>query len=249
MTSDDAPGSDLQARLQAGLTEMAVATDRLLESVDRLDDAALHEPSLLPGWTRGHVLSHVARNADALVNLVHAARTGDPGQMYPGGREQRDADIEAGAARRVGDQRLDVAESAERLLDAFVETFPAAACEREVTMASGASAYGWEIPMLRVREVAIHHVDLDAGYTPDDWPEGFAARTLDQLSPLFRDSRDCPVGSLVATDADRAWEVASAGPALEGATAALAAWLVGRSGGAGLRLTAPGEVPAAPRWA
>src|SRR5947209_4673969 len=52
------------------------STDRLLVSLDKLDDDAVGEPSLLPGWTRGHVLAHLARNADALVNLLTWARTG-----------------------------------------------------------------------------------------------------------------------------------------------------------------------------
>lgn len=240
MTSDDA--------LRAGLDEMAASTDRLLGTLDRLDDDALRAPSLMAGWTRGHVLSHLARNADGMVNLVASARTGAPGEMYAGGREARDADIEAGARRHIGDVRLDVAESAERLLGAFAAGFPAEALQREVTLTSGASASGWEIPLLRVREVEIHHVDLDAGYTPVDWGAQFAARTLDQLSPFFRGARDCPVGTLVATDGGGRWEVAADGPELEGSTIELAAWLVGRSPGQGLRVSSAAEVPAAPRW-
>ena len=233
--------------LAAGLDEMAAATDRLLHTVDGLTEDDLRGPSLLPGWTRAHVLTHLARNADGLTNLVEAARTGEDRLMYPGGREGRDADIEAGASRRIGDVRLDLAESAERLLEAFAD-FPEAGIGREVRMASGATAYGWEIPVLRVREVEIYHVDLDLGYTPDDWTPEFAGRTLDQLSPLFRDARDCPVGVLEATDGEGRWEVAAAGPRLTGTRTALVAWLTGRTSGEGLELSPPGEVPPAPRW-
>ena len=193
------------------------------------------------------MLAHIARNADGMVNLVMAAVTGDGRPMYPGGDDSRDADIEAGAGRHIGDLRLDVAESAERLLAAYAD-FPAEAQQREVSMRSGASAYGWELPMLRTREVEIHHVDLDAGYGPDDWDPEFAARTLDQLSGLFRDHRDCPVGTLVAADRDARWEVAAAGPELSGPTTRLAAWLTGRSAGDGLTLSGGGDVPRAPRW-
>ena len=66
-----------------------------------------------------------------------------------------------------------------------------------------ATAYGWEIPLLRIREVEIHHVDLDAGYTPAHWSDDFVHRTLDQLAPFFRAERDMPVGRLAASDADR----------------------------------------------
>ncbi len=243
----DPPDQPTERDLQSALDEMAAATDRLLAGVDSLTDDACREPSLLPGWTRGHVLTHVARNADGLTNLVLAAVTGDGRPMYPGGDEERDAAIEEGAHRHLGDLRLDVAESADRLLAAFAD-FPREAQEREVSMRSGASAFGWEIPMLRTREVEIHHVDLDAGYGPDDWDPAFAGRTLDQLAGLFRDARDCPVGTLVATDRDASWEVAAQGPELAGSTTDLAAWLTGRSPGRGLRLSVAGEVPPAPRW-
>ncbi|KIX77423.1 mycothiol maleylpyruvate isomerase, partial [Streptomyces sp. MBRL 601] len=72
------------------LTRLDEATARLLTVAGTLDDAALAEPSRLPGWTRGHVLSHLARNADALLNVM----AGRP--MYASA-EARDADIEAGA--------------------------------------------------------------------------------------------------------------------------------------------------------
>jgi len=238
--------------LGAGLDEMAGATDRLLRTVDGLTEEDLRGPSLLPGWTRAHVLTHVSRHADGLANLVETARTGVDHPMYAGGREGRDADIEAGVSRHVGDVRLDLAESAERLLEAFAD-FPEDGLGREVTMASGATAYGWEIPLLRVREVEIHHVDVDLGYTPEDWTPEFAGRTLDQLSPLFRDARDCPVGVLAATDGEGRWEVAPSGSKptgsqLSGPRTALVAWLTGRTAGEGLEISPAGEVPPAPRW-
>jgi len=237
-----------ESGFHASLDEMAACTDRLLESVDRLDDQGLREPSLLPGWTRGHVLTHLARNADGLVNLVLSARDGQPREMYVGGPAGREADIAAGADRHIGDMRLDLSDSAEQLLEAFAEDFGPEARDREVTMNSGASAYGWEIPLLRVREVEIHHVDLDAGYTPADWTPQFATRTLDQLAPFFREARDCPVGTLVASDGDGRWEVAADGPALTGPTTELVAWLTGRRDGRALSIDGPGDVPAAPPW-
>ena len=60
-------------------------------------DAAL--PSLLPGWTRGHVLTHIARNADSFVRLLEAAGRGEVVTQYARGVEGRNADIEAGATR------------------------------------------------------------------------------------------------------------------------------------------------------
>ncbi len=231
----------------AALDAMARSVDRLLETVDALDDAAVREPSLLPGWTRAHVLTHVARNADGLVNLVHWARTGEETPMYAGGRERRDADIEAGSARQIGDLRLDVADSAERLLGAFVD-FPPEGLDRELRLGSGMPLPGRDLPMIRTREVEIHHVDLASAYTQADWPPGFVTETLDRLAPLFRDGRDTPVGRLEATDTGGRWQVAEDGPALSGPSHELLAWLTGRARGERLTLDSGGAVPPAPPW-
>jgi maleylpyruvate isomerase len=233
--------------LRSALDEMAAATDRVLRTVDELEDADVRVPSLLPGWTRAHVLTHLARNADGLGNLVEAVRTGEDRPMYAGGRDGRDAEIEAGAHRHIGDLRLDLAESAERLLARFAD-LPESALGREATMSSGASAYGWEIPLLRTREVEIHHVDLGCAYTSADWSTAFALRTLDQIAPRFREKGDCPVTALVATDVDGRWQVGADGPELSGPCRDLMGWLTGRSPGAGLAVSPAGEVPPAPPW-
>jgi maleylpyruvate isomerase len=243
-TTSDQSRPDL-ADFARSLDEMARSTDLLLARIDTLAHADLRAPSLLPGWTRGHVLTHVARSADGLANLAHWARTGEPREMYPGGEEGRAADIEAGASRHIGDVRLDVADASERLLGAFAD-FREDALAREVT-ARGAGWYGWELPLMRIREVEIHHVDLAAGYSPADWSPEFVARTLDQLAPQFVARGDCPVRALRSVDG-AAWPVGADGPDLVGQPAALLAWLVGRAPGADLSAEPSGDVPAAPRW-
>nr|WP_254126579.1 maleylpyruvate isomerase N-terminal domain-containing protein [Amycolatopsis sp. CA-230715] len=40
------------------------AAERLPRSVRRLGDADVRAPSALPGWSRAHVLAHLARHAD-----------------------------------------------------------------------------------------------------------------------------------------------------------------------------------------
>ena len=62
--------------------EVADATDRLLRTAATFDEANLAAASLLPEWSRGHVLAHLARNADAFVNLLTSARTGQALPMY-----------------------------------------------------------------------------------------------------------------------------------------------------------------------
>jgi maleylpyruvate isomerase len=42
------------------------ATTALLTTATALSDADLQAPLRLPGWTRGHVLTHLARNTPVL---------------------------------------------------------------------------------------------------------------------------------------------------------------------------------------
>ena len=108
---------------------------------------------------------------------------------------------------------------------------------------------------MRIREVEIHHVDLDVGYEPAAWSTEFASRSLDQLTPGFRAGGQVPVAALVATDTRLRWVVADQGDELAGSSAALLAWLVGRiasgpenADAAGLRLSGGGPVPSPPPW-
>src|SRR5690606_3424112 len=64
--------------------------------LNELTDAELDRPSLLPGWSRRHVIAHVGYNARALSRLMRWARTGVETPMYPS-PEQRAAEMESGA--------------------------------------------------------------------------------------------------------------------------------------------------------
>ena len=225
---------------------MARATDRLLATVDTLSDADVRTPSGLPDWTRAHVLTHIARNADGLANLAHWARTGEERPMYPGGPPARAAAIEQGAGRHIGDLRLDLDESAERLLAAFAD-FPVDALSRAVDGPRDLKWFGWQLPAIRLREVEIHHVDLVAGYSPADWSKAFATHTLDEVAPAFVARGDCPVSALHDTHGG-VWQVGPEGPSLSGPASELAAWLIGRSDGAALTPSPPGAVPTPPPW-
>src|SRR5260370_71465 len=52
------------------LTQIAAARERLIAAAGPLTGAQVREPSPLPGWARGHVLTHLARNPDGLRNLL-----------------------------------------------------------------------------------------------------------------------------------------------------------------------------------
>src|SRR6202050_1838941 len=87
------------------------ATQRLLDVARVITEADLRAPSLLPGWTRAHVLAHLARNADAIRNLLAGARSGQPRDAYPSA-EARDAGIEEGSRQGAAALMTDLADSA-----------------------------------------------------------------------------------------------------------------------------------------
>ena len=98
----------------AHLEETVLATQRYLATVNGLSDRELRAPSVLPGWTRAHVVSHVSRNAEALTRLVHWARTGEPTPMYTS-QEARDREIDEGSRRGPADLVAEAAETAAQL--------------------------------------------------------------------------------------------------------------------------------------
>jgi maleylpyruvate isomerase len=99
----------------------------------------------------------------------------------------------------------------------------------------------------RLREVAIHHIDLDAGYTASDWSSEFALRILVAVLPPFEVRGIDPV-TLVPSDVDLRIDL-SGGSAVEvrGRASALATWLLGRDDGSTLSVTG-GQLPTPPAW-
>ncbi|WP_406204445.1 maleylpyruvate isomerase family mycothiol-dependent enzyme [Kitasatospora sp. NBC_01560] len=226
------------ARAAAQLTAVAESTERLLHTVAGLKPEALAEPSALPGWTRGHVLAHLARNADSLVNLLDGARTGTDIPQYPSG-EARDRDIETDAPRPLDVQLADLRASDRRFADAAA-LLPAAAWTAEVRHRTGYVFEASEIPWKRLLEVEYHHVDLDAGYTAAHWPAELAGVEFRRLSDRLAGDGALPGVRLIADDTEDGALIGSeeGGPELtvEGPVRALTAWLSGRSDGDGLQV-------------
>jgi maleylpyruvate isomerase len=233
----------------AGVGPVTAATERLVHSVERLDQQAMKEPSLLPGWTRAHVVSHLARNADGLSNLLSWAATGVETPMYVSA-QAREADIAAGAGRDAGAILDDLRASAQRFA-AAVASLPDEAWERQVRMgpaASGATIPARRVLWQRLKEVEIHHVDLLTGYTPADWAPWFVDRALAETLRMFGRRDDVPGLSLVV---DGTPERLGPGgdPTVSGPATAVLGWLTGRSAGDGLVVDPPGPLPHLPAWA
>ncbi|MFG3113891.1 maleylpyruvate isomerase family mycothiol-dependent enzyme [Streptomyces sp. NPDC048197] len=214
------------------------ATDRLLISLGKLDDAAIGEPSLLPGWTRGHVLAHLARNADALVNLLTWARTDVRTPMYAGA-EARDADIERDADRSLEAHLTDLKESAARF-DAAVDALPEARRAFEVEMRNGVVERADRLPLRRLAEVELHHLDLGVGHTLDQLSPAFIDGELAFLTTIkFAGHPDLPALE-IRTDDGRHWRTGrattgageeAAPVVVSGSATALVGWLTGRGDG------------------
>jgi len=235
---------------------IARADRALVRTVDSLSDPEYAEPSQLPGWTRAHVIAHLALNAEGIARALRgvvADDTGDrvddePRSMYDSD-EARDADIadlaEAGAA-----------EIRERLLggitnlDHAVAAVPDDRWEVRVERTPGGRAIrAGSFPGMRLRELEIHHVDLATSYTTADWTPAFAEHLMDAM-----DRRVVPGSPFEVRPADsrRRWVFGSDEseypvPVVSGPTADIGWWLTGRPAPATLTCS-QGELPTIEGW-
>ncbi|MEU9111697.1 maleylpyruvate isomerase family mycothiol-dependent enzyme [Streptomyces sp. NPDC048483] len=220
------------------------ATDRLLDGLARLDDGDIAAPSRLPGWTRGHVLSHLARQAPALERLLQWARTGVETAQYPD-RRARDAEIEAGAGGPAAALVTDVRTSAAHFRRT-IEELPEPAWRATVRPFTGELCTPCRILVIRVRELVLHHVDLDIGYDVADIPAPARQIVLDDVLGYYAEAEGMPDLTLRDPEGALLARFGTGGPVVSGTPADLLGWLAGRSTGTGLDGTAP--LPALPPW-
>jgi maleylpyruvate isomerase len=142
---------------------------RVIATASAIDDATARRPSALPGWSVGHVLTHIARNADGLTRRLGGVLRGEDIPRYPEGMAGRDRDIELGAGRPAAELAADVADSAHRLEEIWSRLAEAGWPNDHFLGNDNFPPSG--SPLRRLREVEVHHVDLGLGYTPADWPD------------------------------------------------------------------------------
>jgi maleylpyruvate isomerase len=220
----------------------------LVADIGGLTDADARGPSLLPDWSRGHVLTHLARNAEGGTRLLGWARTGVPSYEYLS-VAARAADIEDGAGRPAGVLVADVRATSGALADA-VTAMPPEAWQHLVTWTTGQQTPATMVALSRHAEVLLHHVDLDIGYGPGSWPPEFVGEMLDIVVQNLVERELAPLAArLTAADSGRSFELGSSADgitAIAGTEAALLAWLLGRSDGADLDRENPGPLPSIP---
>jgi maleylpyruvate isomerase len=163
------------------------ATQRMLKTAGTLSDDEVMQPSLLPGWTRGHVLARLTGNAEALRNLLIWARTGVRTPAYAS-QQARDEAIEAGAGRTAAELLAGITRTAEAFRAEAV-TLDARAWEVPVHLLDGVEFPAALMLTRRLVEVELHHTDLGSGYRRADWPAAFAAMDLPELMRSQRADR------------------------------------------------------------
>ena len=230
------------------LAAVAAAEVRLDDTVAAMTDAQAAEPSRLPGWTRAEVVTHLARNASSNSAMVAAALRGESLPQYPGGREQRAAEIAAGRGRPVRELVADLRAAATEwafvmaavLDDQWALLVPAGVGPRPIAQRVRS----------RLLEVEVHHADLGLGYTFRDWPGDFALdqaeRTVRSLGERRTDAAPrgrWRVGEWVVAVADDVTVDGGDGAdgAVDGSPGALLAWLLGRETAESAGLTVRGD--------
>ncbi len=239
--ADDPTALMRQVRAQQDLAETSMS--RLLATAAALDGDQFPVPSGLPGWSRAHVLTHLARAADARSGLLAAARAGMIGRQYPS-EESRERDIEAGARRAAPAIRTDLFEAFGRFREA-VASHPDDRWEAEGEWLGGRRQPVHRVlPGLR-REIEYHHVDLRAGYGPADWPEDFTREELGRLTRSLHAREDAPQVTIVAPQG--VMRIGDGGLAtVTGDAHDLLAWLSGRADGRSLSVSPDQPLPSPP---
>ncbi|MFI6902664.1 maleylpyruvate isomerase family mycothiol-dependent enzyme [Nonomuraea sp. NPDC050394] len=205
--------------------------------VDAAVEAGLDGASQLPGWRRRHVVAHVACNARALSRLVHWARTGEERAMYPS-REARDAEIEE-TARIPAPELAALSADCDRELREDLAGLSDLQWNTKVRTAQGKIVPASDVPWMRARELWIHAVDLGAGGSFDDFPDGMVDALLSDVTTAMENRPQGPALLLVPLDRARTWRVHPGGrpdegdlvervALVRGSAARLAAWLTGR---------------------
>lgn len=217
---------------------------RLVRTVDGLTEEQLAGPSLLPAWSRAHVVAHLVLNAEGLERVLSGLAVGEQRTMYDS-PEARDADIAELVTAESSRLRARLLAST-HCFETAVTQVPEDQWATRIERTPGGPTFSARSTVLmRLREVEIHHVDLDAGYRHTDWEPAFAALLVDSMR-----KREWPTPfRVLARDLARTWEFGEGegGPVVSGDSRDLGWWLTGR--GDGHELTCDqGELPRVPAW-
>jgi maleylpyruvate isomerase len=217
-------------------------TRRLVRSIDAMTDDQWRQPSLLPGWTRAHVVAHLTLNAEGLSGALEGVHEGRPVPMYRSD-EARDSDImdlSSASPSALRDRFLGSTTVIGEWIEELADNLAGTSVERTP---GGRRFVAGDVGTMRVREVEIHHADLGLDYTAADWSADFVVLLMDFRAEIH----DGPGFVAEATDLARTWQFATDGPTVSGVGSALAWWVTGRGTGDGLT-SDDGRVPRIEAW-
>ncbi len=159
--------------------QVHAAHRRLTASLVSLTDAHVRRPSLLPDWTVGHVLAHIALNAEAFVNVAQGLKVGRFGEMYPGGVARRNADIEKFSVNSAKEHCAHI-DRASLSFDSIWPTLTREMLLGEFGIAAGApSNAAIDVPLRRLREVEVHLADAGLpSFSYEDWSDSYVDADL-----------------------------------------------------------------------
>ena len=219
----DPGGLRLNDTVDTPLDSLRQAGNALLLTVDGLTDSAWHEPSVLPGWSRAHVVAHLALNGEALAAALDSLRTDRVLPMYASS-ESRDADIE----HLAGESGYTIRERLFNATGLFAEEIEALDPDRAGMLIErvpgGPTFTADSVAGMRWREVEIHHLDLAVGRRPSDW----SAEFVDAFFPVVVSHRQGEVDLTLHTPEGEVL-LGAGGPVVTGSRADLAYWLSGRA--------------------
>lgn len=160
------------------LAELHKAADVVASQASKLAEEDVAAPSSLPGWTRGHVLAHLAGISNAMARQLEFAGRGEAVELYDGGQEGRTKAIEMAAGHTLAQHRADLDAALERALRAF-DSLDADAWQVPISYRGGVVLDGgfalW-------RELVIHASDLNTGLGPETWSRPFCEHLFDFLA-------------------------------------------------------------------
>lgn len=239
-----APRAPTLAIARAWLDE---GTAQFESAARALDENRMRAASALPGWTGGHVVAHLARNSDALVNLLIWARTGVETPMYADAAA-RNRDIDEGAGRPAAAIVDDLLEADAGLAAAIAE-LPQLAWAASVRTAQGRTVPAAAVPWMRVREVWVHAVDLGAARFAD-FPAPLLDALLDDALATMGNRDGAPHLALqdAGTGRERTLPGTGAPVVVRGPADSLCAYLLRGTLAPGLTTATGDPVPPAPRW-
>ncbi|GAB4098744.1 maleylpyruvate isomerase family mycothiol-dependent enzyme [Sinomonas halotolerans] len=164
------------ARLLAGIER---AAEGFRAELDRLAEESVPKDSVLPGWTRGHVLAHVAGVCNGMARQLEYAARGELIPLYDGGAEGRNREIEEGAPSSADEHRERTSAALDRALAAF-RTLEGRDWERPISYRDGAVRDGG---LALWRELVIHRTDLGTGESHHGWEPEFCEHLAQFLAP------------------------------------------------------------------